>query len=358
MLPLNLFMITSALIFLTLPVKASDQSAPTQRAAYTLAELVPELSGLTRSGGSNVLRTRQRQPLLWGHNDSGHDAEVFGFNARGEVKVVVSLPLRLRDPEDIDTAPCPWVTDETSAEETLCLWVADVGDNHHRRRDAKIVVFPIPHQDVERGDSLRGESLSEKPARVSLLKSELASFTVRYPQTLPPDVEAVTVTPNGQTLLLIEKTDAVEIGVWSGTVPRVHPGAQVTINLEAHPSLNARTLELHDQEAPLPTQETKDQSARPRKVTGADLNQRGDVLFVRTYSGVWRFDAQPRQTISPRELHQSRPKLVRATRDEAQGEALCFDPLTGGLWTGTEQRGEQDAGIRHHHLSERLITSR
>lgn len=350
MLPLNFLMITSALLFLALPTKASEQRTKNHLSPYTLEALTPELSGLTQSIVRGELRGLLGESLLWGHNDSGHQSEVFGLNAQGDVKVIVSLPLPVDDVEDIDTAPCPWRGGAKSTGAELCLWLADVGDNHHQREDAKILVFPLPT-----GGLVAGEISHGSPVRVVIEESDVVTFTARYPRARHPNIEAMTVTPDGRTLVLIEKTDAVDVGIWSGSVPAVDRGARITLSLEAHPPLDARRFELADLE-----QEAEDALShghqrgalklRHRRITSADFNQEGTLLFVRTYGGIWQFGDPSQQSVSLDQLHQARPHLLGITLDEPQGEALCFDQHTGGLWTGTEQRGAETARIQYHQL--------
>ena len=83
------------LVSLAFPASASDQksrvdktqSFSTEKQA-NFVDLVPELSGLAVTEYLNNLGKDQNfaaqdQRLIWGHNDSGHQAEIFGFQANG-----------------------------------------------------------------------------------------------------------------------------------------------------------------------------------------------------------------------------------------------------------------------------------
>jgi len=88
---------------------------------------VPEASGLALS--------RRHPGLLWTHNDSGHATELFAIDAAGSLQGRVRVPVRTRDFEDISAGRCP--TGD-------CLYIADIGDNDHARRDIRVLRIPEP----------------------------------------------------------------------------------------------------------------------------------------------------------------------------------------------------------------------
>jgi hypothetical protein len=97
---------------------------------------VPEASGLAVS--------RRRPGLIWTHNDSGNESDLFALDASGTVLATVRMPIRTRDWEDISAAPCP------SGE---CLYIADIGDNELARK--AVQVYRLPEPDPWAGRTVR-----------------------------------------------------------------------------------------------------------------------------------------------------------------------------------------------------------
>lgn len=117
---------------------------------------VPEASGLAVS---------RRQPgLLWTHNDSGHDTELFAVDSSGVVQGRVRLPVRTRDWEDVSSGSCP------SGD---CLFIADIGDNDLARKNVQVFRIPEPRPDARQ---------TPRPD----------TFTLTYPDG-PHDAEALFV---------------------------------------------------------------------------------------------------------------------------------------------------------------------
>lgn len=95
----------------------------------TLSFMLDELSGLVVS--------RTYPDIIWAHNDSGDEANVFALSiSTGElVSIVRLLDVHAYDWEDIAMGPC---------EEGWCLYVGDIGDNLARRKNIQIHRLPEP----------------------------------------------------------------------------------------------------------------------------------------------------------------------------------------------------------------------
>jgi hypothetical protein len=87
---------------------------------------VPETSGLA---------VGRRQPVLWTHNDSGNDTDLFAVDEAGRTAARVRVPVAMRDWEDVSAGRCPAGD---------CLYVADIGDNARRRPQVFLHRFPEP----------------------------------------------------------------------------------------------------------------------------------------------------------------------------------------------------------------------
>ncbi len=84
------------------PARGADQQCPTFGSKTTTGRIgsssVREASGLVAS--------RTQPPILWTHNDSGGDNQVFAVGTNGSVKMTVRFgTVNVRDFEDISIGP-------------------------------------------------------------------------------------------------------------------------------------------------------------------------------------------------------------------------------------------------------------
>ena len=325
-------LLTYLLVSLAFPARASDQKSQVDRAqAFSietqahLVDLVPELSGLAVS--THVINSEKRQRLkdqdhrlIWGHNDSGHQAEIFGFEANGQIRVILELPVKALDIEDIAAKTCPWSLTKQ------CLWLADVGDNKHQRQSVSLHVLPLPNF----------ESLvSEHILRLKIDRLQISSYRFTYPNRKRPNVEALAVSPNGEQVWLFEKTDADQVHFWSLTIPSSSLGTIQNIHRIQEYSLDVSHWA------------SRSQSSRQRRITGASLDQSGQRLLLRTYQDVWLYESSKTKKITAKVIQQQKPKHINFTAHELQGEAICFDLDHQGFWTGSEQKNDQPAKLHH-----------
>ena len=156
------------LLFLALAVGCAAPDGPASGAVpcarpERLGVLPPELDE-----ASGLAASRRHAGVLWLHNDSGGEPEVFAVDSTGAVlgRVRVTGAENV-DWEDIALGPCP-------AGE--CLYIADTGDNGERRE--AVTVYRIPEPD---------------PADTATPPAE--RFRLRFPDG-PRDAEALFVTPD------------------------------------------------------------------------------------------------------------------------------------------------------------------
>lgn len=130
-----------------------------------------------RISESSALAVSPSDPsLLYTVNDSGHDPVVYTVD-RASGDVVGTTTLLGLDPDTLDTEALTVDVDGR-------LWVADTGDNYHRRDDQALYALPAPG----RGDR--------------------QVTAQRYPLDYPagnPDVEALLTDPVDGRLLLVTK---------------------------------------------------------------------------------------------------------------------------------------------------------
>ena len=220
---------------------------------------VPESSGAAWS--------RDDPGVFWTMND-GRDGVLFAFDTTGApVGRVETTGARLRDVEDLASGPCG---------DTVCLFLADVGDNRERRRTVAIYRLEDP-----------GVQAEGSAARVR--------FPVRYPDG-PVDAEAIIVDGSGEVYLITK-------GRSSPPTLYRHPGPWLpdsVVTLERVQALRDGTPGTRDQ------------------VTGATWVPGTDLVLIRTYSrlSAWRLRAGGLEPVPDGDL--SLGSLL-----ESQGEAVA-----------------------------------
>jgi hypothetical protein len=161
-----------------------------RRARPAYQERVPSILVLTGTlfkdlkESSGVAVSRTHDSILWSHNDSGDDPDIYATNLQGD-QLGWFRVRRARDGdwEDISLGPCP---DPDLPGD--CLYIADTGDNDGRRASANLYIVPEPQPPENRRKRRRD---TRRARRV----------TLRYPRG-SPDVEAMAVGPEGHVLLV------------------------------------------------------------------------------------------------------------------------------------------------------------
>ncbi len=235
--------------------------------ATVRADSLEELSGLAVS--------RRDPAVLWAIEDSGNEASVHALDRTGRRLGEVRLnDTQNVDFEDLALGPCP--TGD-------CLFVADIGDNAEARTDLAILRLPEPA-------AVDGHATVER-------------FAFRYPDG-PQDAEALVVDPEGRPVILTKRRDGT---TRLYRVPLVATGTAVAERIGA--------LDVFDLADGLVS-----------AVTAADLSADGTALYVRTYGSGFVFRLPTRDlAATDRAIRILLPVAV-----EPQGEALAFDPATGG----------------------------
>src|SRR5690606_12217840 len=244
-----------------------------------LGVLPPELSE-----ASGLAASRRHAGVLWLHNDSGSDSELFAVDSTGTVLGRVRVTDAENDDwEDIALGPCP-------AGE--CLYIADTGDNDEERE--AVTVYRVPEPD---------------PADTVTLPAE--RLHLRYPDG-PRDAEALFVTPDAR-VHLVSKGRTSPVTVYRAP-------AQL-------PADSAALLE------PLATL-TDDAPFAALYVTGAGVSPDGRRVVIRTYVNLrlYRLDDDGLVPIGdPVDLH---------TLAEPQGEAADIRADGTVLLASEARRGE------------------
>lgn len=271
----------AAVFLLALDVTGCDRQSPeanrggdacrVAQPPTALDTRIPESSGAAIS--------RQQRGVIWTHNDSGAEAELFAVHTNGELAGTVTLEgARHRDWEDIAVADCPLGS---------CLYVADIGDNAGRRSTVDIYRLREP-----------------EPGTRTPVPTE--RFSVRYPDG-PRDAEALFILPP-ERLFVVTRGRGDPIAVYAVPGP-LRP--DTTVELEHVRTLSTAAVPHDDQ------------------VTGADATADGRWIVLRTPSSLYFYTAD-----------QLLPSSRDAGRAGTPLEAGANPPIRAGLNGIGEVQGE------------------
>lgn len=194
-------------------VSAPGQSASASETCRLVDDVVPLPIDLIESSGAAF--SVSSPGIVWSHNDSGGEAELFAVDARGRLVARVAVTGAINeDWEDISLGPCA---------EGRCLYIGDIGDNEAAR--SEIVVYVVTEPSV-------GERTTS-PAR---------RYAMRYPEG-PRDAESLFVMPDGD-LFIVTKGGESRIELYRYPAPLEASGIAT---LELVQALSATPVPLADQ---------------------------------------------------------------------------------------------------------------
>jgi hypothetical protein len=251
----------------------------------------PELLPTDLPEASGVAVSQSGADLLWMHNDSGTEPELFAIDGNGDLlRIVHPAGGDMRDWEDIALSSCAAGT---------CLFIGDIGDNDARRSEITVYRLPEPRT----GD--------DEPAAPD-------AFAMRYPSG-SIDAEGLFVLP-GEQLFIVTKggQGSIEIYRYPGSLAEAEAGGEPR-ELELVRSLSNGIVPISD------------------RVTGAGASSDGSWVALRTYTSVLLYLAD--------ELLSTAATPVPLTIDirnlsEAQGEGVAIGPE--GSLVLTSEGGAQE----------------
>jgi len=235
---------------------------------------------------SGIVSGRRSAGVWWAHNDSGDSARVFAVGDDGRALGTFTLGgAAARDWEDIAVGPGPDAG-------VAYLYLADIGDNSAVRPSVQV------YRVVEPAVATTGT-----PVRQTL--TGVAVLDLVYPGG-PRDAEALLVDPVSGALLIVTKS-------WTGTADVYRAPAGLTAGSS--------------------TVLTRVASLAPGIVTGADVTPAGDVVALRTYTGVRLYR---RAAGTPVEAAFAGVSCAAQSAPETQGEAIGFTTDGTGYVTVSE----------------------
>jgi hypothetical protein len=281
----------------------TEAAVPEEAGAPTADELCadaehdpasPQLQQPDLTETSGVVTSTANAGVLWMHNDSGGDPEVFAVGGDGAALGRFTLNgAEARDWEDIALGPLG--PDDPSPQ----LYLGDIGDNDSERDS--VTVYRVPEPTVA-GDGAGADGALDGVGSVTLTYADGAR-----------DAETLLADPlTGDLFILSKQWDNSPVGVYrvpAGTAD----GASVTMERAS--------------DAAVPTGEL---------TTGGEISADGTVIAVRTYQSVLLWDRAPDQTVA--EALTGEPCKAAAV-SEIQSEALALLPDGSGYVTVSEGEG-------------------
>jgi hypothetical protein len=238
---------------------------------------------------SGVAASRKYDGVLWAHNDSGNDAELFALTREGKLRVTFPVASRNVDWEDIAATPGG------------DLWICDCGNNKNRRKDLRLLRVKEPDP-------------SKPPA--TLTPDVVVRFSYAEQKAFPPpperknfDAEALFFT--GGKLHLLTK----------------HRGDNRVVLYRFDDASGAKPV--------TPTKIAERDLGEPlirrlHMVTAADISGNGRVLALLTYGAVYLFSRRGGEPW----LHGTPARIPLDPNVTGQAEALTF--LGDEVWFGNE----------------------
>jgi hypothetical protein len=281
-------MMRSKVISLTTMVLAAGSVLSCQDSRASMGEFSAQIQPTSRVAiptnlhrrlvENSVAITSVTQPgIIFGLNDSGHDALLFAFDSTGMSRGIWRVSgARNLDWEAAAIGPCRAGTSTSD-----CIYIGDVGDNESRR--SVVTIYRIPEPSV-------GPGPSDPRAQPAPGGIQAESIALQYSDA-PHDVEAMYVTASGD-LFLITKRRRLNASrrPRQALVYRVPAAAW---------SFSGTTIAALVDSLPIVPGD-----APGRLVTDAALSRDGALVAVRTYTEVYTFlvdsaTGRPAQGIRP-----------------------------------------------------------
>jgi hypothetical protein len=243
------------------------------------------IEGKKMQEASGLAASISNPGMLWTHNDSGNDAEIFLIDKTGKLKSTVSLPdLKNRDWEDIVAGPGP-------EENKSYIYIGEIGDNN--------AVYA--HKFVYRIE----EPTLTKDADTVLHAADAITF--RLPDGAR-DTEAMMIDPQTKDLYIFSKREA-----------------NVNLYKLPYPQSTTETI----------TAERIVKNLPFTLIVAADMSKDGSEILIKNYNNVYYWKREKGETI---EAVIRRTPAVLPYAAEPQGESITFDREGTGYYTLSEQK--------------------
>jgi hypothetical protein len=264
-----------------------DSWQPSEKVAPIGVPGLPEASGLAAS--------RAQPGVLFTHNDSGNDPELFALSTDGAWLGTWTIDGATNtDWEDVAVGPC------SAADAAECVFLGDIGDNN--------AVRPVLHVYV-----VRAPAMPATPSKAHLPLVRTVAF--RYPDGRR-DAETLLVDPLGGGVYVVAKRPVPEANQRGVYALRGEPGADGVLTAERIGAV-----------VPEP--------AGDALITGGSVHPGGHRLLLRTYTTTQEYVVAPEQPFEA--LFAATPRVLpEGGASEQQGEAITYDATGANIYTTSE----------------------
>jgi hypothetical protein len=244
---------------------------------------------------SGLAASRRNDGVLWMHNDSGGDPEVFAVGLDGAARGRYALEgAEATDWEDMALGPQAPGGDGADR-----LYLGDIGDNNSQRDD--VTVYRVAEPTVAAGDA--GDQAL----------GDVQPLTLTYADGAR-DAETLLADPVTGDLFIVSKQ-------WDGAPAGVY---RIPADVPVDPATPTAMERVAD--AAVPDGEL---------ATSGDISADGSLIAIRTYQSVLLWERAPGETVG--EALTGDPCKAAAT-SELQGESLAILPEGDGYVTVSEGR--------------------
>ncbi|MCH8046641.1 MAG: tandem-95 repeat protein [Planctomycetes bacterium] len=245
---------------------------------------------------SGMVASRQNDGVIWVHNDSGDRARLFAMDTTGAHLGIYRLSgAGATDWEDVAIGPGP----EAGVD---YLYIADTGDNRARR--SSVTIYRVREPLVAVGQ-----------AAIDVGLPEVESFELVYPDGAR-DAETLLVDPISGDIVILSKRDR-QNHVYRVTQDELTGQGVITLQLVG-------TTTWGDESG----------GSGETGATAGDVSPDGLEILIKNYDDVFYYRRDPGQNIA--EALIGVEPIVVPYADESKGEAITFDPATGGYFTINE----------------------
>ncbi len=272
----------SLIVCVLFGARALTRNAPQQKREWSPAKSLATIQDPRLNESSGIATSRLADGVYYTHNDSGDTARFFKFNRKGAILGVYNVTnAKAIDWEDMASAKIGGKS---------YLFFGDIGDNAEKRPE--IVVYRVPEPLSKAGD----------------VKAD-RTYRLTYPDG-PHNAEALMVEPLSGDLYIVTKTSKTPSKIF-----RLRkPGATGAYRLE-----------------PLGEIQVGEGLSFGKLVTAGDISPDGKHVVLRTYLGIYEYDAPAKFT----DWAKQPPRQIKPNA-EIQGEAICYSSDGKSLLTTSE----------------------
>jgi hypothetical protein len=235
---------------------------------------------------SGLAASRLNPDVLWLNNDGG-SGRLVAVSTTGKLVALVTCRAKLDDVEEIAIGPGP-------TEAADYLYLGDIGDNSQRRREIRIVRFPEPDLNGERGQLLDVDKAEE--------------FRLVYPDG-PHDAEAMLIDSVERELFIVTK-EKNKARLYSIPLNKLRAGANEKL-------VKSATLEVED-------------------ISAASVSRDGRRILMRREKDGWLWPREKGERLVDALAREPEKVPVLGKKQAANGEAIGFSASGKSYFTVSE----------------------